>query len=109
MIAPRAVVALGNPPYEWLGDESGYKSIMAAREVWVAMGVEDRIGFDFASGHQHCDATAGQANTVNAFVNRFLKDQDANTNIMLVPQQPPGPAWDLNVSSVINWETPTLQ
>jgi hypothetical protein len=39
MIAPRAVVALGNPPFEWLGDESGYKSVMAAREVWVAMGL----------------------------------------------------------------------
>ncbi len=33
MIAPRAVVALGNQKYEWLGDESGWKSINAARSV----------------------------------------------------------------------------
>jgi hypothetical protein len=106
MIAPRAVVALGNPPYEWLGDESGYKSMMAAREVWVAMGIEDKIGFDFASGHNHCAATTGQANTVNAFVDKFLKEQDANTNITLAPT---GTSFDLNYSAVVDWETPTLE
>jgi len=106
MIAPRAVVALGNPPFEWLGDESGYKSMMAAREVWVAMGLEDRIGFDFASGHNHCAATPGQASTVNAFVNEFLKGQDANTDILLAPE---AAGFDLSYASVIDWQTPTLQ
>src|SRR5690606_11527509 len=31
MIAPRAIIALGNRDYEWLGDESGWKSMNAAR------------------------------------------------------------------------------
>ena len=30
MIAPRATIILGNDDYDWLGDESGYKSTMAA-------------------------------------------------------------------------------
>jgi len=32
MIAPRAFIALGNQDYEWLGGESGWKSINAAKE-----------------------------------------------------------------------------
>lgn len=106
MIAPRAVVALGNPPYEWLGDESGFKSMKAAQAVYAAMGIEDRIGFDFASGHEHCAATPGQASTVNAFANRFLKGQDVDTNIKLDPVQA---NFDLDYASVIDWETPTLE
>ena len=64
MIAPRAFLALGNPDYVWLGDESGYKSSMAAYEVWKAMGIEDRFGFDFAKGHSHCQASESQNNEI---------------------------------------------
>ena len=73
MIAPRAIIALGNPGYEWLGDESGYKSTMAAVEVFKAMGVADHIGYDFTGGHNHCAAAASQTNSVNTFVDKFLK------------------------------------
>ena len=34
MVAPRALLVLGNPDYEWLADESGYVSCRAAHEVW---------------------------------------------------------------------------
>jgi len=81
MIAPRATIILGNPPYEWLGDESGYKSTIAARKVWQAFGITDYIGFDFAGGHEHCQAASSQSTNVNAFVNRFLKGQNVNTKI----------------------------
>lgn len=33
MVAPRALLCLGNPDYEWLADESGYVSCRAAHEV----------------------------------------------------------------------------
>ena len=106
MIAPRAVIALGNRDYEWLGDESGYKSINAAREVWKAMGIEDRIGFDFTAGHGHCQAPQSQQDSVTAFVDRFLKGQDADTNILI---DPPSDGFDLDYTNVIDWTTPTLQ
>ena len=41
MIAPRATIILGNDDYDWLGDESGYKSTIAAMEVFKALGVAD--------------------------------------------------------------------
>jgi hypothetical protein len=106
MIAPRAVVALGNRDFEWLGDESGYKSVMAAREVWKALGAEANIGFDFTTGHGHCQAPEIQVASVNAFVDKFLKGQDADTNIAI---QPPANGFDLDQTQVIDWQTPVLQ
>ncbi len=106
MIAPRAIIALGNPGYEWLGDESGYKSIMAAKEVFKAMGVEDRIGFDFTGGHNHCAAAASQSTNVNAFVDKFLKAKTATTTVAIKPS---ASNFDLDHTKVIDWTTPTLQ
>jgi hypothetical protein len=105
MIAPRAVVALGNQDFEWLGDESGWKSINAAKEVWKALGIEDRIGFDFTSNHGHCEAPASQLASVKAFVDKFLKGQTANTAVAIAPQEG---NFDLDFSKVIDWTTPTL-
>ena len=107
MIAPRAVIALGNPGYEWLGDESGYKSIMAATEVWKAMGIEDRIGFDFTGGHEHCQAASSQTQSVTAFVDKFLRDKNANTDIHVKPSNGKGFKID-NYGDWIDWETPNL-
>lgn len=106
MIAPRAVIALGNPDYEWLGDESGYKSVMAAKEVFKALGVEANLGFDFSGDHGHCQAPTQQQQNTAAFVNKFLKGMDANTNIAV---QPSSGGFQLDPSDVIDWDTPTLQ
>lgn len=106
MIAPRAFLALGNPDYEWLGDESGYKSCMAAVEVWKSMGVADRFGFDFASGHSHCAAASSQNTAVTSFVNRFLKNGSNTTNVRANPSNS---KFNLTINtSVFNWTTPTL-
>ncbi len=86
MIAPRAFLALGNPPYGWMCDESGYKACKAAQEVWKAMGVEDRFGFDFASDHGHCQATTSQNNAVSVFVDKFLRgNENADTDVQDKP------------------------
>jgi hypothetical protein len=106
MIAPRATIILGNDDYDWLGDESGYKSTMAAIEVFKALGVADHIGYDFTSGHSHCAAPATQIASVKTFVDRFLKDGTGATNVAI---KPPKSGFDLDVSKVIDWTTPTLQ
>jgi hypothetical protein len=106
MIAPRPVIALGNQDFAWLGDESGWKSINAAKEVWKAMGVADRIGFDFTSNHGHCQAPTSQENSVEAFVERFLKGQSAETEIVVPPEEG---NLELDFTTVIDWQTPTLQ
>ena len=107
MIAPRAVIALGNPGYEWLGDESGYKSMMAATEVWKAMGIEDRIGFDFTGNHEHCQAASSQNSSVTAFIDKFLRNKSANTDIHIKPTNGKGFKID-NYADWIDWKTPSL-
>ena len=82
MIAPRALLVLGNPPFEWLGDESGYVSSRAAQEVWTTLGVPERFGFSFRGGHDHCSLPSASNAEVTAFVDKFLRNSTtANTNI----------------------------
>jgi len=72
MVAPRALLVLGNPDYEWLADESGYVSCRAAHEVWKTFGIGDRFGFSIVAGHPHCQLPASQRPEVEAFVDKFL-------------------------------------
>ena len=84
MIVPRALLVLGNPPWVWLGDESGYVSCRAAEEVYNAFGIPDRFGFSFRSGHDHCALPAESYSEVQAFVDKFLfSDTTANTDIRI--------------------------
>ena len=86
MVAPRALLVLGNPDYEWLADESGYVSCRAAHEVWKAFGIPDRFGFSIVGGHQHCQLPDNQRPEVEAFVDRFLLGKnDANTSVTKHP------------------------
>ncbi len=105
LVAPRPVIILGNADYDWLGDESGYKSTMAAVQVYTALGAANAIGYDFTSGHGHCAPPATQQNSVNAFVNRFLKGGTTDPNIAIKPTKS---TFDLNWQASIDWTTPTL-
>jgi len=82
MIVPRALLVLGNPPFVWLGDESGYVSCRAVEEVYKTFEIPDRFGFSFRSGHNHCALPPESYPEVKAFVDKFLfYDTEANTNI----------------------------
>lgn len=82
LIAPRALLMLGNTDYKWLADESGYVSANAAREVWKQFGVEDRMGYSIEGGHPHCMLPETQDPEVEAFIRRFLlEDTTADTRI----------------------------
>jgi len=113
MVAPRAFVTFGNRNYEWLGDESGYKSVVAAQQVWNALGANAQFGYDFTTDHDHCTAAASQVATANAFVSKFLLGQDADTNIAIAPDPNPHVAgqaiYDLDDAQAVTWTAPTLQ
>jgi len=103
MIAPRATIILGNDTYDWLGDESGYKSTMAAIEVFTAMGVADHIGYDFTSNHNHCQAPATQQQSVATFVKRFLQGGTGATSVAI---KPPTTSYDFNWQADVDWTPP---
>ncbi|WP_116106217.1 sugar-binding protein [Lewinella sp. IMCC34191] len=82
MVLPRALLVLGNPDYEWLGDESGYVASRAVEQVYKQFGIEDRFGFSFRDEHPHCQLPAESYPEVQAFVDKFLfEDADADTNV----------------------------
>ncbi len=82
MVAPRALITVGNPGIAWLADPSAYVSLMAAREVYKTWGIEDRLGFVLTSTHDHCALPADQTPDIEAFVDKFLLgDSTVNTNI----------------------------
>ena len=86
MVAPRALLVLGNPDYEWLADESGYVSCRAAHEVWKTFGIGERFGFSIVGGHPHCQLPVNQRGEVEAFVDKFLLGKDdANTVVTKHP------------------------
>ena len=85
LVAPRALLVLGNPDYPWLADESGYVSCYAARKVWDAFGVADRMGWSFMADHGHCQLPEEQYPDVEAFVDRFMLDKDVPTEICKAP------------------------
>lgn len=86
MVAPRALLVLGNPDFEWLADESGYVSCRAAHEVWKTFGIGDRFGFSIVGGHPHCRLPDSQRPEVEAFVDKFLLGKkDANTSVTKHP------------------------
>lgn len=72
LIAPRALLVLGNTRREWLAEESNYVSCQAARMVWKAFGIEDRMGFSIQGGHMHCMLPKSQYPEVEAFIDKFL-------------------------------------
>lgn len=86
MIAPRALLCLGNTDYEWLADESGFVSCKAAKRVWETFGIADRFGFTIAGGHPHCVVPDSRRAEVEAFVDKFLLGKtNVNTNIEIHP------------------------
>lgn len=88
MIAPRALLCLGNPDYEWLADESGYVSCQAAKRVWDTFGISDRFGFSIVAKHPHCQLPESQRPEVEAFIDKFLLgDFTANTNVAVHPYE----------------------
>lgn len=86
LVAPRALLILGNTDYEWLADQSGYIASRAAREIWTAFGIEDRMGYSIEGGHMHCQLPLSQYPEVTAFIRSFLlDDKTMNTNVTHAP------------------------
>ena len=85
LIAPRALLVLGNTDYEWLADESGYVSCVAARKVWEVFGIADRMGYSIQGGHMHCMLPKEQYPDVECFVDRFLLGKEVATEVTKAP------------------------
>lgn len=105
LVAPRALLVLENTGMEWLGNVSTYTASVAAREIWTALGIADRMGVSQVGGHQHCAFPSSQQAEVNAFVDKFLIGTGSgNTNVVRTDGN-----FSVDRARWINWTTPNLQ
>lgn len=103
MVAPRAILTIGNSGIDYLASQAGNASMLAAAEVYKALGIPDRIGFSISGNHGHCAFPSEQTAEVQAFVDKFLLGKTtANTAITTSPYKPDMTRWK-------TWETPTLK
>lgn len=105
LIAPRALLVVENTSMEWLGNESAWRTSLAAREMWTALGAEDAMGIAQVGGHPHCQLPASQYGYVNAFVRRFLLDEPGVDTRVLATDG----TFDRGLTPWVNWSTPRLK
>jgi hypothetical protein len=104
LIAPRAVLIEDNGGIDWLGPESVYGCQRAARTVWRALGVADHIGLSQPPAHNHCALPDVSKPYIEAFINRFLKDQEkVNTTVFYT-----GGDFKFEDKDWIDWDVPRL-
>ncbi|TEB27852.1 carbohydrate esterase family 15 protein [Coprinellus micaceus] len=105
LIAPRALLVIEHSGIDWLGPKSTWGCMVTARKVWEALGVADNMGVSSYGGHNHCQFPSSQNGDLNAFVNKFLKDQDGNTTVVKTDNSN---RFGYQESQWVDWTTPTL-
>lgn len=83
MIAPRAVLMIESSNIARMGAEAARIDALAAREVWKALGVPNRMGA-FEENIGHCQWHQGFTPALEAYVDTFLlhKQDGASTDVL---------------------------
>ena len=104
MVAPRALLIIGNPDMVWMAEESGHVGCKAAQMIYEALGIEDRFGFSKVGHGDHCVLPTSQRPEIIAFVEKFLLGNDTvNTyNIEITP-------YSTDLTPWIPWDVPFLE
>lgn len=105
LVAPRALLVIDNTGIDWLGPRSVWGCMTTANKVWKALGIADKMGVSQVGNHNHCAFPSNEQGDLDAFVNKFLKGQSTNTNILKTDG-----ANNLGFveSQWVNWNVPTL-
>lgn len=103
LVAPRPLLVLDNS-IDWLGTDSSYTSGLIASRIWKALGRSDAMGYWQTRGHAHCEFPAEQRAVLDAYVKRFLRDDETAKTAVLRADAAKAdlPRW-------LDWEAPTLR
>jgi hypothetical protein len=106
LVAPRALLVVENTGIDWLSPVSSWNSANAARKIWQALGVPDRMGFSQVShGNSHCSLPASQLPEMTAYVEKFLIGSGTgNTNVMKTDG-----AFAYDEAAWVDWSVPSLK
>jgi hypothetical protein len=102
LVAPRALLAIESTAIARMGAEAARVDALAAREVWTALGVGDRMGAS-EENTNHCVWHDGFTPDLEAFVDKFLLGRgDVNTDILRS-------RFTIDTDTWIPWSTPELE
>ncbi|KAF8149105.1 carbohydrate esterase family 15 protein [Crassisporium funariophilum] len=82
LVAPRGLLVIDNTGIDWLGPRSVWGCQRTGTRIYQALGVPDAMGVSQIGNHNHCAFPSSQQGDLDAFVNKFLKGQSTNTNIV---------------------------
>jgi hypothetical protein len=104
MIAPRAVLMIESSQIPRMGAEAARVDALAAREVWKALGVPDRMGVT-EENIGHCQWHPGFTPDLEAYLDRFLlgKKDGQSTDILR------SKFTNVDRAKWIPWTTPELK
>lgn len=104
LIAPRAVLMIESSQVPRMGAEAARVDALAAREVWKALGVPDRMGAT-EENVGHCQWHPGFTPDLEAYLDKFLlgKTDGKSTDILR------SRFTDLDRAKWIPWTTPELK
>jgi hypothetical protein len=103
LIAPRPVLMIESTQIARMGAEAARIDALAAREVWKALGVPDRIGVT-EDNVAHCSWSQKFTPDLEAYLDKFLLGKtEGNTEVLRSKYT------DLDVTKWIPWTTPGLK
>ena len=104
LIAPRAVLMIESTQVPRMGAEAARVDALAAREVWNALGVPDRMGAT-EENTPHCQWHAGFTPDLEAYLDRFMLDKRDGKSTDILRSR----FADLDRATWIPWKTPVLK
>jgi hypothetical protein len=104
LVAPRPLLLIENPDFEWLYAEGDYQTAQASHMIYEGLGVPDKIGFSSVGGHGHCQYPASQLPELRAYIQKFLiGGGTANTNINRIDK-----TYIFDKAKWVDWTIPDL-
>lgn len=104
LVAPRSLLVVENSGIDYLAPIGSFGGATAAKMIYGALGAADSIGFSqVAHGTSHCSMPSSQNPDVAAYFNRFLLDQEADTDIFKTDRD-----FDFDNARWIDWTAPEL-
>jgi hypothetical protein len=101
MVAPRALLAIESTAIARMGAEAARVDALAARRIWTALGEPFRVGAS-EENIGHCSWHDGFTPALEAYVDKFLLDKDADTDILRSK-------FSIDEATWLPWETPMLK
>jgi hypothetical protein len=104
LCAPRGLLIIENPDFEWLGNFSCFNTSTAAHMIYKALGVPNNMGYSSIGGHGHCQFPSSQQPELTDYIKKFLLGETTDTKVFRSDKN-----YNFDKTKWIDWSIPSLQ